>query len=97
MDHEGGNGQGPGEIVLPRRRRGRDLAALAGLAAALAGLWAAAFVVTARDRGVYRPAERDIQAPPPAPTIHIPRLTLREAQELLGLSGDRGAESYAGR
>ncbi len=32
MDHEGGNGQGPGEIALPRRRRGRDLAALANLA-----------------------------------------------------------------
>ncbi len=94
MDHDEGNGQVPREIRVSIRRRGRDLAALVGIGGALAVLWAVTFSFSVQDWGEYRPAGLDFQAPPPAPTIIIPRLTLREAQDLIGLHGDRGEASH---
>ncbi|MBI4537437.1 MAG: hypothetical protein HY712_05720 [candidate division NC10 bacterium] len=94
IDHDGGNGGGPGEIREPVPRRGRDLVTLAGLGAALAALWALTFFYSVQDWGVYRPVGLGSQAPPPAPIIDLLPLTLRETRALLGLAAGAGEDSH---
>ncbi len=89
MNNDGNGNPVSRDTVGEVRHRGRDAAALAALMVVLAALWAATFLFSTRVWGEYRPAEAELQEPPP-PTILVPTLSLDEAREIMELAASQG-------